>query len=220
MLRLYVFAPDGGLATLIASGDRAFIDRFVADTYMLMNADGGFIWDRTTGTLTPFGGWATTTQPSGSLMLALADESDRSDGRHGRERLRRVRCRFNCMINKIPEVALSKLSTVYKTVSAGKNCTVCALSIRSGAPNTEACTKCSAAMAKNVEAAKDIAPVIGDALKAYYIIGNCEDECKDPSKHICNADKWECCTTILSWLGGFDASAARRATGRLGRMPP
>ena len=46
VLRLYVFAPDGGLATLAATGDQAFIDRFIADTYMLMDADGGFIWDR------------------------------------------------------------------------------------------------------------------------------------------------------------------------------
>jgi hypothetical protein len=217
MLRLHLFAPDGGLATLAATGERAFIDRFVGDTYVLMGADGGFTWDRTAGTLTPFGGWATTTQPSGPLTLALGDESDQAVWAMAATGLQVARCRFNCMLNSIPEVALSKLSSTYKTISAAKNCTVCALSIGSGTPNNEACLKCSAAMAKQLEAAKDLAPVIGDALKAYYIIGNCEADCaKNPNKHICTQDRWECCWTILSWLGGFDAkcrTACNRTTG-------
>jgi uncharacterized repeat protein (TIGR01451 family) len=217
VLRLYVFAPDGGPATLASSGGRAYLERFRANTYMLMDRTGGFIWDRTKGTLTPFGGWATTTQPSGSLTLALADESDQARWAMAASGFAVSRCRFNCILNSVPEYAVGKLSSIYEAVSAGKDCVVCAQSIKNPPENTEACLKCSSAMSGGVKKAKDLAPVIGDAINWYYIIGNCESDCdKDPNKHICTQDRWECCWTVLSWLGGFDAkcrTACNRTTG-------
>ena len=217
VLRLYVFAPDGGPATLASSGGRAYVERFRANTYMLMDRTGGFIWDRTKGTLTPFGGWATTTQPSGSLTLALADESDQARWAMAASGFAVSRCRFNCILNSVPEYAVGKLSSIYEAVSAGKDCVVCAQSIKNPPENTEACLKCSSAMGGGIKKAKDLAPVIGDAINWYYIIGNCESDCdKDPNKHICTQDRWECCWTVLSWLGGFDArcrTACNRTTG-------
>ena len=74
-------------------------------------------------------------------------------------------------------------------------------------------------MSGGIKKAKDLAPVIGDAINWYYIIGNCESDCdKDPNKHICTQDKWDCCWTVLSWLGGFDArcrTACNRTTRHL-----
>jgi hypothetical protein len=92
-------------------------------------------------------------------------------------------CFGNCIAKNLPEWILSNLTKVGKIVFRSIDCIKCVNSARKGwmETNAEACVKCA-----------ELLPGYGEAQDGV----NCKEECeKDPSSHVCTANKRVCSQT-------------------------
>ena len=185
--------PDRSPAVLTWDGSVAFMEKYLTGSYTIFDIGGGYTWDLDQGKLSTFG-------PSGEIS-PLTEEGFP-------EGLREARCQFNCTLNQIPEMAVSKVHAAFEAVNYIKDCAVCAASMRSGETDYVACASCTAQTAENssVWVAEKV-PGIGTAVEWTARVAKCLSDCiKNPDLHICTEDKWDCgCLDPIGWLAGIES---------------
>ena len=212
--RFYLVAPgDGAPAVLFGDGEVALVEVYRGNTQVLFDTGGGVTWDRGQGRYETFGSWALDTSLRDARLRAFSGMTLRGAGFS--------RCFLNCTLELMPEMAFSKLHTLYSMVGYSIDCIKCAQAIRGGNYSSDDCVKCSASTVELIDPIKlsRKLPALGDIVNATLKLKNCSKDCAaDPDKYVCTQDKYDC-NCFGSWatsfigVGGVCKTTCNRAAG-------
>ncbi|WP_456403888.1 DUF7948 domain-containing protein [Thiolapillus sp.] len=186
--KLYLTAPgDGAPAILNGDDSSAFIEVYRADQLLIFDITGGYVWDPVQGNLEFFGAWADDSAAGNGNLL-----------RHGQLALHGIstsRCFFNCVLGLIPGLTWAKLHDLYGVLGYSIDCIKCAQAVKNGIWNSPDCAKCTASTVDYVNPVKlsKKLPAMGDLINIAEGLHTCYNDCaKDPSKHVCQKDRYDC----------------------------